>query len=130
MTETPPPPTPAPSTDAAPAGQQTDLTFDEMVDTLTGYDEIAIQGVTGKALETLLRTNALHATRCAIAVHLMREAGGQGAKAFKTEYDKAMGLSIREVRTYFAKPADDVMPDEPDSESGKDDSHDAQPTTT
>lgn len=99
----------------------TDMTFDEMIDSLSGYDELGIKQLVQTPLSKLLQADELHATRCLVAVHLNREAGGQGSKDLKKAYEQALGLSFKEVRTYFAEPVEEFDPSDPDSESGKDD---------
>lgn len=97
----------------------------EFVETLTGYDEIAI----AKRFEadiTELRSRGTMFLRCLVFVHLCRE-GARHADA----YTKALEMPFRDVNGYFAPepkkdtegehgPADDGEPD-PETESGKDD---------
>jgi hypothetical protein len=99
----------------------TTLTFDEMLDSITGYDEIGIKQISGQPFALLLQADPIHGTRCAIAVHLMREAKQDGPKALKEHYATAMKLPMGEVRAYFEQPVEEFDPTSPDSESGKGD---------
>lgn len=99
----------------------TDVTFDEMLDSITGFDELGISQLAGQPLVALLQADPIRATRVLIAVHTQRETGGQGPKALKAELDKANGLPFKAVRTYFAESVEEFDPANPDSASGKGD---------
>jgi hypothetical protein len=99
----------------------TDMTFDEMLDTVNGFDELGIKQTTGSTLVGLLTDDPIRATRCLIAVHSMREAKQDGPKALKAKLDEAMALPFKDVRTYFAEPVEEFDASNPDSASGKGD---------
>lgn len=99
----------------------TDMTFDEALDSITGYDEIGIKQISGQPFALLLQADPILGTRFAIAVHLMREAKQDGPKALRQHYDAAMKLPMGEVREFFTKPVEEFDPTDPDSESGKGD---------
>lgn len=109
----------------------TELTFDELLDSVTGYDEIAIKAAAQVPLSTLLTTDAMQAMRAVIAVHQLRDTGAEmGPKAYYAQYKLAQEMPTKAVRTYFAEPAKDPIPDEPDSPAGKDDSSSEEKTKT
>lgn len=93
----------------------TDLTADEFFDSLTGYDEIAI----GKAFGDLesLREKPFTFLRALVFVDLKRQ-GNRDPEAKQA----ALELTIGALGEYFADDEPEVDPDDPDSESGKDDS--------
>lgn len=105
----------------------TELTFDEALDSVTGFEEMAVRVATKKPLNAWLEQDPVYATRLLIAALATR---GEGAAAFRAEMDKVMALPLREVRTYFADEPEDVIPEEPDSDAGKDDSPSESTTTT
>lgn len=85
----------------------------EMVQSLTGFDEIAIEQAFNKPLDQLANSNTMLA-RALVFVDLRREGRNDG-QARKD----AMGMSIREVLAYFPDDEDEVMPEEPVTEQGK-----------
>jgi hypothetical protein len=99
----------------------TDQTFDELLDSLTGYDEMAIKSVAKVPMSHLLETDPILGSRHAIAIHQMRQSGQEGPKSYAAHYKAAMDLPLKDVRTYFAEEPEDVDPTDPDSESGKGD---------
>lgn len=108
--------TTTPETEAP--GPATELTADEAFDSLTGFDEIAITKAFGKAITAMSgdRSEAFTWLRALVFV-LGRRNGAKDAEA----YAAAMALPLRELNTYFTPEPADVDPDDPDSESGKDD---------
>lgn len=98
------------------------LTFEEAMETLTGWDEIAIGKVSGISIEQMsgdqdrgVAPQALHLTRCVAAVLLGRDKDMKYAEAYR----EVMDWPQSRVQGMFAEPPDDVLPEEPDSESGK-----------
>jgi hypothetical protein len=89
----------------------TDATLDEVVDSLTGHDENNIYAAAGASLDVLLTERKLTAVRAVVAVHLTRE----GSDNFRTSWRRAMDMPLSEVNGYFAEPAEDVDPEQPDS---------------
>ncbi|WBQ02941.1 hypothetical protein [Kribbella sp. CA-293567] len=108
----------------------TELTFDEVLDSLTGYDELAIKSTTDVPLSKMLAADSVHALRAVIGIHTLRETGKSGSKAYQAAYKAAMEMPLSQVRQYFAEPPGDPIPDEPDSTAGKDDSPSDRTTTT
>ena len=100
------------------------LTPTEVVDSLTGWEEIAIEQSTGKTVEQLNETHYVRLLRCLAAVLAWREeiAAGDLAAKYQTHYTQAMGKTQGQVGEAFADDDsdDDVMEDDPDSEAGKD----------
>jgi hypothetical protein len=99
----------------------TDMTFDEALDSLTGYDELGVKQAAGMPLNKLLSADEIHAIRCVVAVVEQRKNGKPGSKGYAEAYKAAMGLTLKDVRTYFAEAAEEFDPSDPDSESGKGD---------
>lgn len=97
---------------------RTEKTFDEVIDSLNGYDELAIASATGSSLDTLLQKAKLHAVRCVIAMDIARES--EPKLKYGLAYKQAMEMPMREVQDYFTGD-EEVTPDEPDTESGKGD---------
>ena len=87
-------------------------TVTEVAESLTGFDEIAIEKSFGAALDELKPTMAGRAL-----VFVVERRAGKDDGAAK---NAAMSMPIGEVNAYFAEEPDDVIPDEPDSDSGKD----------
>lgn len=109
----------------------TEVTFDEFIDSLTGFDELAIKNHTKLPLSKLLASDELHASRAVIALHKLKEESQPNTpKGYAAAYKAAMEMPFKEVRTYFAEDPADVDPDDPDSESGKGDSPSDGKTTS
>jgi hypothetical protein len=115
-----------------------ELTLNEAMESVTGFDEIAIEkhmhydiytsddeenGVYGREKPVLL-------VRCMVFVMKRREGLSDG-----DAYKAVMGMSVREVNDYFAKaPEPEVDPDDPETDEGKDASsddseHDTSPSS-
>lgn len=94
-------------------------TFNEMLDSLTGYEEQAIENQFGADIYALLN-NATKASRALVFTSLNREEGSKPAEVRK----RVMGMTIREINAFWQDDADEPMPDEPVTASGKDDSLD------
>jgi hypothetical protein len=92
----------------------------EVFDSLTGYDEIAIEKAAGSPVEVLQENRKVLLLRCLVAVDIMRES--QPKVTYPLAYKQAMEMTISEVNDYFdASDENDIDPDDPDSEPGKDD---------
>lgn len=92
----------------------TDLVFQEVIDSLNGWDELVIENHLKTPIESIGSNYTL--LRAAIAIHLTRE-GAKEAAAWK----QAMEMTNAEVQKYFTPPGkndDDAMVG-PTSESGK-----------
>jgi hypothetical protein len=105
------------------------LTATEVVDTLTGWEEIAIEQSTGKTLEMMQNPehpNNVLLLRCLAAVLKWREAVADGdlAAKFHASYHQVMGMTQSDVNGVFSDESEDgdILEGEPDSEAGKDDS--------
>ncbi|MGW5402667.1 hypothetical protein [Streptomyces sp. NPDC003952] len=91
-------------------------TASEVIETLTGYDELDIEAATGRTLEELASNGRdLQLTRALAAVLLARSNGAKYADAYK----EVMAKPQRELGGLFEDEPDDVIPDEPDSAAGK-----------
>lgn len=97
-------------------------TLSETMTTLTGWDEIAIEKASGYRIEQMtgdedkgVPPRALLMTRCVAAVVVAREKQMPYADAYR----EVMGWPQSQVTGMFAPEPDDVIPDDPDSESGK-----------
>lgn len=98
------------------------LTYDETLESLTGYDEHAIEQRFGVDINTLLRSNAIKASRALVYVLLKRENEAQdlkdpAGKAYKTVMEAPMGT----LTDYFGDDVDEIDENSPVTESGKDD---------
>jgi hypothetical protein len=90
-------------------------TFNECIDSLTGYEELEIAEQFGDDINTLLVTQPSMASRSLVYVTKRRD-GLDEAKA----KDAAMKMSVKAVSDSFDPPEDEPMPDEPVTEQGKD----------
>jgi hypothetical protein len=98
---------------------------EEVVNSLTGWDEIAIEQASGKTLEQMQEKHQILMVRCLAAILEWREKleAGDAAAKYATVYREVMDRPQHQVTEMFdMDQAEDVMPDEPDSETGKDDS--------
>ncbi len=94
---------------------QTTMSADELLNSLTGHDEIAIHAASGSSIPVLAEGQQTIMLRCLIAVHISRETGDPFPLAYRT----AMGMPMGELTGYFAAEAADFDPDQPDSDVGK-----------
>lgn len=93
------------------------LSFSDMVGSLTGYEEVAIEERFGEPVGRLMRAALTKAGRALIFIEEQRK-GAKPADAYKT----AMGMRLTDVNDCFFdedEDEDDVDPDNPDSELGK-----------
>lgn len=102
-----------------------EMTLNEAVESLNGFDEIAIEKRFGGDITSLLTNHAIRAVRATVFV-LRRRDGLKDDEAYKA----SMEMSIREAQDYFPDEPDEIMPDEPVTEVGKDSSEPAAPLTS
>lgn len=93
------------------------ITADEFMETLTGYDEIAIEKAFSKDVMGLAQGAPTTLLRSLVFVEKRRE--GLSDKDAK---DAVLQMSLREVNERFAQDDEEPMPEEPVTEAGKDDS--------
>lgn len=86
-------------------------TVSEVAESLTGFDELAIEKSFGKSLDELKPTMVGRA----LVFVVERRAGKTDPEAKSAAMEMPMG----QVNSYFLDEPDDVLPDEPDSEAGK-----------
>jgi len=90
-------------------------TVSDMLDSLTGFEEIAIVKHFDRNIFGLLDTDHTMAGRALVFTAKARE--GKEARHAKTE---AMAMTLKQVDDYFADDEnDEAMPDEPVTEAGK-----------
>lgn len=89
-------------------------TFNETLDSLTGYEELAITQHFGADITTLLETNATFAGRALIFTERTRS--GEAPKDAKKH---AMSLTLKSVNDYFKDDEPEVDEDDPITASGK-----------
>jgi len=88
------------------------ITGEEMAESLTGFEELAISKHFGK--DEFTELPGTMAGRAMVFIALRRE-----GKTDKDAYDECMAMTLKQCGTYFAEAEPDAMPEEPDSESGK-----------
>lgn len=92
------------------------MTGEEMFESLTGYEEIAISKMFDAEITHLAEAKPTTFMRALIFIARTRE--GLAAPDAKKA---VMEMSLGECNDYFADDEPDVDPDDPVSESGKDD---------
>lgn len=94
-------------------------TLGDTINSLTGYEEDEIEHAFGISVYDLIGVNFVKANR-ALCFVLRRREGKKGSEALKI----AKSMTSKELDGVFADDEDDdeVMPDEPVTEAGKDDS--------
>lgn len=102
-----------------------DQTAEDFFASLNGFDEIAVAKAFGEDI-TELRKTPLMFLRALVFVHQRRtELAAANAKTRDTEAkDMAMRMTVGELTdSYFPEPeGDEIDPDDPDTDQGKDDS--------
>ena len=93
----------------------TETTLSEMVESLTGYDELAIEKHFGAPISDLMNSKPTTGIRGLIFVHKTRE-NFSAVDAKK----QAMELPMRGAMDYFASDEQEPLPEEPVTEQGKD----------
>lgn len=91
---------------------------EEMIESLTGYDEIAIEKAFGAPVNELAETNSSAFARSLIFIDVRRGDQPMDDKAAK---HFALGLRMADVGNYFPAAEDEPVPADPTSASGKDD---------
>ena len=92
-----------------------EMTSEEFFDTLNGFDEIAIRKAFGATVEQLSGSDRLQFARALVFVAKRREGATD-----KEAHDAAQALTMGELGDYFTDD-EEVTPDEPTTEPGKDD---------
>lgn len=106
----------APAPDPAPEPEEQKPTAAEVIDTLTGYDELAIEKAFGADVETLARDGKWLRYLRAVAFGQELHKGATAADAYKT----VLTLTQGELGDRFRDEDPDEDPDLPGSETGKD----------
>lgn len=91
------------------------VTADEFLESMNGFDEIAIEQRFGDDVLNLAQKQPTRFTRALVFV-LLRRDGKSDAEA----YQSVMEMGLGAVQNYFADEEDEVMPEEPTSAAGKD----------
>jgi hypothetical protein len=91
------------------------LTAEEMGESLTGYDELAIEKAFQVSDVTVLA--GTKQIRGLVFVALRRE-----GQSDKDAFASVMEMPLKSCNEFFAEDEDEPMPDDPATESGKDDS--------
>ncbi|KHL18541.1 hypothetical protein CLV56_4002 [Mumia flava] len=89
------------------------MTTVEVLQGMTGHEEEAVATAFGATLEDLA-DNATRLTRALVFV--VEKRGGKSAKDAKAA---ALDLTRKDLGEYFVEEPDELMPDEPFTESGK-----------
>ncbi|GAA5153812.1 hypothetical protein GCM10023340_36400 [Nocardioides marinquilinus] len=92
-------------------------TFEEMSESITGFDEIAVQKHFDFNLWTQGESNPVLLLRAMVFVHLRRPAGGSLTDIEARQ--RVLDMPAGEVQRYFEESHESGV-DEPDTESGKD----------
>lgn len=100
-----------------------ELTLNEAMESINGFDEIAIEKHMGYDIYTsddkgsgVYREKPVLMIRCLVFV-FQRRTGLNDADARKA----AMEMTVKDVHDYFAEDPDEVDPDDPETDAGKDD---------
>ena len=96
------------------SASKSDMTASEMLESLTGFDEVAIAKHFGAEALELAEKKPTMLARALAFVHMTRE--GRDAAAARAD---AMGLSIRQANDYFLDSEDEVTPEEPVTAEGE-----------
>ena len=109
----------------------------EVINSLTGFEEDKVLAVTGMTIDSLATTHRrpdgstlsfdLKLTRSLAMILTLRNTPDMTPGV---AWEKVQGMSQTELGTVFEDEPDDLMPDEPDSEVGKDFSSTDEPRTT
>ena len=99
----------------------TELTIEEVQESITGFDEIAVEQHMGMDIYTDAEAKPILLLRALVFVHQVHE-----LKPAPEARKAALGMTLKEVQGYFAEPPEEIDEDEPDTEAGKGDS---QPAT-
>ena len=92
------------------------MTLDEMVESLTGFDELAIEKhFDGFDVYTQGETKSIRAMRALAFVQFRRD-----GEADRDALKSALGLSFKDLSSRFLPDEPEIDPDEPETPSGKD----------
>lgn len=98
-----------------------EMSVDEALDTLTGYEEQAIEKRFGFPYEVLLVRKPTTALRAVMFALITRDLNSQDVKDPEGKsYRHVMERSVKDVTDFFPEPPAEENPDLPVSESGKD----------
>lgn len=101
-----------------------EISMDEVTESITGYDEIAIEeNLKITFIELAIKRNHMKWVRAHVAIYLFHK-GEKAAAAWKT----AMSMPQKELQTFFP-PTGDPEDITDESESGKDDGKPTTPPT-
>lgn len=92
-------------------------TFDQLFESLTGFEEIAISERFGVSIAKLAEHNETVFMRALVFTDMVR-----GGMKLGDARNMVMGMRLADVKEWCLDEAPDVMPDDPDSPAGKDDS--------
>lgn len=93
------------------------MTAEEFLESLNGFDEIAISQRFGKTVTALANEgDQMTLARALVFVAKRRDGLNDG-----DSYQACMTLTLREVNEYFAVEPDEAMPEEPETPEGKGD---------
>lgn len=101
----------------------TRLTVEEAIESLTGYEEVAVHERFGAYPDDLIGINALRGMRALAFVLTARELKRADAKNPDAKaYEQVMAMTLKQVSDFFPDVDDEVMPEEPVTDTGKGDS--------
>lgn len=93
------------------------MSADEFMETLTGFDEIAIEKAWGKDVMALAQGSPTTLLRALVFVERRRD----GLNDHEAK-DAVLGMTLREVNERFVDDEDEPMPEEPVTVAGEGDS--------
>ena len=100
---------------------RTTLTVDEVTDSLTGFEEIAVEQKFGLDPNALLNEKPIRGMRALATVLVARDLRKNDVKDPDGKaYKHVMGMTLKQVGDFFPDADAEPVPDEPVSESGKD----------
>ena len=91
------------------------MTGEEMFESLTGFEEIAIANSFNAEIGILAENKPTMFLRAMVFTHMVRE--GQSVKDAK---QAAMAMTLKEANAFFLESEEEPMPEEPVTESGED----------
>lgn len=95
---------------------QTDQSVDDLLNSLTGFDELAINKAFGADVFDLAERQPTMYVRALIFIHFTR--AGQDAGAAKKA---SMGMTIKQAQDFFPEGDEEFDPETPVTEAGKKD---------
>lgn len=95
-----------------------DLTGDEMFESLTGFEEMAVKARFGVPINDLAKVDQLQLGRALVFADLKRQ--DRNLKD-KDAHDAAQAMELGVVLDYFSDEPDEPFEDEPVTDAGKDD---------